>query len=296
MDEHDMWDGFFDETPAETEEPETEVEETEGAEDAADEGVGTQTDGGDPTSTETGDDPDNDAGNMEEPVKNEGDMDAEMQRRIDAETQKRVDAAIAKQFAGIMNPLTGKPIKTEADLNAYREAYQAAEQRRKFEEMGVDEKMLNDFVNNHPAIIRANQLIQEQQQAQANDFMVKEFKGLMAEFPDCGMKDARELLNTAEGRKALEIWKNNDVSLADAYALTHRAQIKARETAARAKEAEAVKQGMRNQLNNKKHLTQTKGGAGGGDEIPADALEGLQMFFPGKSHAEYVAMYKKNNK
>ena len=53
---------------------------------------------------------------------------------------------------------------------------------------------------------------------------------------------------------------------------------------------------MKNQLNNKNHLTQTKGGAGGGDEIPADALEGLQMFFPGKSHAEYVAMYKKNNK
>ena len=217
MDEHDMWDGFFDETPAETEEPETEVEETEidTVEETVVEDADSDIGGGDPTSTEEG------AADTNVGTSDQDGQEAEMQARIAAEAQKRVDAAIAKQFAGIMNPLTGKPIKTEADLNAYREAYQAAEQRRKFEEMGVDEKMLNDFVNNHPAIIRANQLIQEQQQAQANDFMVKEFKGLMAEFPDCGMKDARELLNTAEGRKALQIWKNNDVSLADAYALTH---------------------------------------------------------------------------
>lgn len=288
--DNDMWDGFFDETEPAEEEPateETEVEETEI--DTAEETVVDEEgepSGGDPTE-ET----------AEEPAEKQGGFTAEMQAAIDAETQKRVDAAIARQFAGMTNPFTGQPIRTERDLIAYKEAYEAAEQRRKFEEAGVDEKMLNDFVNNHPAIQRANRVILEQQQTEANAFMAKEFQALQEEFPDCGLTEVADLLKTEEGKKALNIWKTNkDVSMADAYAMTHRAQIRQRAEEARQKETEAMKQGMRNQMNSKNHLTQTKGTSGGGDEIPADALEGLQMFFPGKSHAEYVAMYKKNHR
>lgn len=288
--DNDMWDGFFDETEPAEEEPateETEVEETEI--DTAEETVVDEEgepSGGDPTE-ET----------AEEPAEKQGGFTAEMQAAIDAEAQKRVDAAIARQFAGMTNPFTGQPIRTERDLIAYKEAYEAAEQRRKFEEAGVDEKMLNDFVNNHPAIQRANRVILEQQQTEANAFMAKEFQALQEEFPDCGLTEVADLLKTEEGKKALNIWKTNkDVSMADAYAMTHRAQIRQRAEEARQKETEAMKQGMRNQMNSKNHLTQTKGTSGGGDEIPADALEGLQMFFPGKSHAEYVAMYKKNHR
>lgn len=288
--DNDMLDGFFDETEPAEEEPateETEVEETEI--DTAEETVVDEEgepSGGDPTE-ET----------AEEPAEKQGGFTAEMQAAIDAEAQKRVDAAIARQFAGMTNPFTGQPIRTERDLIAYKEAYEAAEQRRKFEEAGVDEKMLNDFVNNHPAIQRANRVILEQQQTEANAFMAKEFQALQEEFPDCGLTEVADLLKTEEGKKALNIWKTNkDVSMADAYAMTHRAQIRQRAEEARQKETEAMKQGMRNQMNSKNHLTQTKGTVGGGDEIPADALEGLQMFFPGKSHAEYVAMYKKNHR
>ena len=288
--DNDMWDGFFDEAEPAEEEPateETEVEETEI--DTAEETVVDEEgepSGGDPTE-ET----------AEEPAEKQGGFTAEMQAAIDAEAQKRVDAAIARQFAGMTNPFTGQPITSERDLIAYKEAYEAAEQRRKFEEAGVDEKMLNDFVNNHPAIQRANRVILEQQQTEANAFMAKEFQALQEEFPDCGLTEVADLLKTEEGKKALNIWKTNkDVSMADAYAMTHRAQIRQRAEEARKKETEAMKQGMRNQMNSKNHLTQTKGTSGGGDEIPADALEGLQMFFPGKSHAEYVAMYKKNHR
>lgn len=288
--DNDMWDGFFDETEPAEEEPateETEVEETEI--DTAEETVVDEEgepSGGDPTE-ET----------AEEPAEKQGGFTAEMQAAIDAEAQKRVDAAIARQFAGMTNPFTGQPITSERDLIAYKEAYETAEQRRKFEEAGVDEKMLNDFVNNHPAIQRANRVIREQQQTEANAFMAKEFQALQEEFPDCGLTEVADLLKTEEGKKALNIWKTNkDVSMADAYAMTHRAQIRQRAEEARQKETEAMKQGMRNQMNSKNHLTQTKGTSGGGDEIPADALEGLQMFFPGKSHAEYVAMYKKNHR
>lgn len=296
MDEHDMWEGFFDETEPAAEEPateETEVEETEtdGAEDVADEMADTEIGGGDPTEETPAEEP------AEEPAEQKGGISPEMQRMIDAEAQKRVDAAIARQFEGMLNPYTGQPIRTEADLNAYKEAFAAAEQRRKFEELGMDENMVNELVNKHPAIQRANRLIQEQQQNQANELMAKDFKALQDEFPDCGLQEVGDLLKTEEGRRALNIWKSNkDVTMADAYAMTHRAQIKQRAAEAREKEAEALKQGMRNQLNNKKHLTQTKGTAGGGDEIPAQALEGLKEFFPGKSHAEYVAMYKKNHR
>lgn len=61
--------------------------------------------------------------------------------RIEAETQKRVDARIAREFEGILNPYTNQPIRTEADLTAYRSAFAAEEQRQQLEEMGVSKEV-----------------------------------------------------------------------------------------------------------------------------------------------------------
>ena len=134
--DNDMWDGFFDETEPAEEEPateETEVEETEI--DTAEETVVDEEgepSGGDPTE-ET----------AEEPAEKQGGFTAEMQAAIDAEAQKRVDAAIARQFAGMTNPFTGQPIRTERDLIAYKEAYDAAceaylEARKAYEDSLAD--------------------------------------------------------------------------------------------------------------------------------------------------------------
>ena len=193
--DEDFWgEDFLEGEEGATEGEETEVVETEEtAEDSAaedsgaeDEGIGTETDGGDPGST----------------AEEGQEFSPDLLARIEAETQKRVDARIAREFEGILNPYTNQPIRTEADLTAYRSAFAAEEQRQQLEEMGVSKEVLDSYIQNHPAMQQAQQVIHQQEQQAANDFMAKEFEAMKKEFPDCGLESPQQLNETEAGRQA----------------------------------------------------------------------------------------------
>ena len=118
--DEDFWgEDFFEEEEGATEGEETEVEteetaDTEGTEGT--EGAEVDIDG-------------EDAGGEGGEGEDEG-FSPDLLARIEAETQKRVDARIAREFEGILNPYTNQPIRTEADLTAYRSAFAAEEQRQ----------------------------------------------------------------------------------------------------------------------------------------------------------------------
>lgn len=207
--------------------------------------------------------------------------------RIEAETQKRVDASIARQFEGILNPYTNKPILTEADLTAYRSAFAAEEQRQQLEEMGVSKEVLDSYIQNHPAMQQAQQVIHQQEQQAANDFMAKEFEAMKKEFPDCGLESPQQLNETEAGRRALQMWANAPgITLADAYAATHRRELSKKQSA-------AAKQAAMNEMNSKGHLRQTKGSTAKGD-VPAEIAAEYKKYFPNATHEEIAEMYRKN--
>lgn len=209
--------------------------------------------------------------------------------RIEAETQKRVDASIARQFEGILNPYTNKPILTEADLTAYRSAFAAEEQRQQLEEMGVSKEVLDNYIQNHPAMQQAQKVIHQQEQQAANDFMAKEFEAMKKEFPDCGLESPQQLNETEAGRRALQMWANAPgITLADAYAATHRRELSKKQSA-------AAKQAAMNEMNSKGHLTQTKGSNAKGD-VPAEIAEEYKKYFPNATHEKIAEMYWKNQK
>lgn len=209
--------------------------------------------------------------------------------RIEAETQKRVDASIARQFEGILNPYTNKPILTEADLTAYRSAFAAEEQRQQLEEMGVSKEVLDSYIQSHPAMQQAQALIRQQEQQAANDFMAKEFEAMKKEFPDCGLESPQQLNETEAGRRALQMWANAPgITLADAYAATHRRELSKKQSA-------AAKQAAMNEMNSKGHLTQTKGSNAKGD-VPAEIVEEYKKYFPNATHEKIAEMYWKNQK
>lgn len=211
----------------------------------------------------------------------------ELLARIEAETQKRVDASIARQFEGILNPYTNKPILTEADLTAYRSAFAAEEQRQQLEEMGVSKEVLDSYIQNHPAMQQAQQVIHQQEQQAANDFMAKEFEAMKKEFPDCGLESPQQLNETEAGRRALQMWANAPgITLADAYAATHRREISKKQSA-------AAKQAAMNEMNSKGHLRQTKGSNAKGD-VPAEIAAEYKKYFPNATHEEIAEMYRKN--
>ena len=209
--------------------------------------------------------------------------------RIEAETQKRVDARIAREFEGILNPYTNQPIRTEADLTAYRSAFAAEEQRQQLEEMGVSKEVLDSYIQNHPAMQQAQQVIHQQEQQAANDFMAKEFEAMKKEFPDCGLESPQQLNETEAGKRALQMWANTPgVTLADAYAATHRKELSKKQSA-------AAKQAAMNEMNSKGHLRQTKGSNAKGD-VPEEIRREYKIYFPNATDAEIAEMYWKNQK
>ena len=209
--------------------------------------------------------------------------------RIEAETQKRVDARIAREFEGILNPYTNQPIRTEADLTAYRSAFAAEEQRQQLEEMGVSKEGLDSYIQNHPAMQQAQQVIHQQEQQAANDFMAKDFEAMKKEFPDCGLESPQQLNETEAGRRALQMWANAPgITLADAYAATHRKELSKKQSA-------AAKQAAMNEMNSKGHLRQTKGSNAKGD-VPAEIAEEYKKYFPNATHEKIAEMYWKNQK
>lgn len=277
--EDDFWgEDFFEGEEGGEETTETEVETEETAEDSAaedsgaeDEGIGTETDGGDPVST----------------AEEGQEFSPDLLARIEAETQKRVDASIARQFEGILNPYTNQPILTEADLTAYRSAFAAEEQRQQLEEMGVSKEVLDSYIQSHPAMQQAQALLRQQEQQAANSFMEQEFAALKKEFADCGLESPQQLNETEAGRRALQMWANAPgITLADAYAATHRKELSKKQSA-------AAKQAAMNEMNSKGHLTQTKGSNAKGD-VPEEIRREYKIYFPNATDAEIAEMYRKN--
>ncbi len=260
IEDNDLWEGFFDDE-------------------------GTEPDGG-----ETGGEPDNGPGAAQD----DGGQPAGQQGGraslpdVDAVVQQRIDAAIARQFGGMTNPYTGRPITTEAELAAYQQAFAAEEQERRLRESGIDRNILNDAISGHPVVQQANAMLHEQQQRQANDFMSQEFAALLQEFPDCGLKDPRELMNTPEGMETLRLWQSGPISLKTAYAATHLNEIKA-------KQSKAVRQGVMNEVNGRAHLRQTNNGGQAGAEMPAETMEEYRTFGIGKDDAERLEIWKRVN-
>ena len=262
-----------------------------------DEGAGTELGGGDPTE-ETGETEGGEGAEGTEGAEDAGgeggepageEFSPDLLARIEAETQKRVDASIARQFEGILNPYTNKPILTEADLTAYRSAFAAEEQRQQLEEMGVSKEVLDSYIQNHPAMQQAQQVIHLQEQQAANDFMAKEFEAMKKEFPDCGLESPQQLNETEAGRRALQMWANAPgITLADAYAATHRRELSKKQSA-------AAKQAAMNEMNSKGHLRQTKGSNAKGD-VPEEIRREYKIYFPNATDAEIAEMYWKNQK
>ena len=277
--DEDFWgEDFFEEEEGATEGAETEVEteetaDTEGTEGT--EGAEVDIDG-------------EDAGGEGGEGEDEG-FSPDLLARIEAETQKRVDARIAREFEGILNPYTNQPIRTEADLTAYRSAFAAEEQRQQLEEMGVSKEVLDSYIQNHPAMQQAQQVIHQQEQQAANDFMAKEFEAMKKEFPDCGLESPQQLNETEAGRRALQMWANAPgITLADAYAATHRKELSKKQSA-------AAKQAAMNEMNSKGHLRQTKGSNAKGD-VPEEIRREYKIYFPNATDAEIAEMYWKNQK
>lgn len=222
--------------------------------------------GGDPNSDESGSD--------------------DLDRRVEEATNQRLAEFFQRQYGGMLNPLTGQPVRTEAEFVAYQQAMAETEYNRKMAETGIDPNVLNNLIGNHPAIVAAQRMQEEQQAREAETFAKSQLGTLLSKYPDCGLTDLNQLEQSEAGRATLQDWaKTGD--LVKAYTANFHEEILQRRTT-------AAKQGTLNQINGKKHLRQPQGSSGGGETMSPDELKTWQGFFPDKSYEEILKMWKEN--
>ena len=247
--------------------------------------------GGDPASTEEDVPPESNE-EPQEPKREQLEQDM-MAQRIQAERQKAVDDFIRQQFAGQVDPYTGKPITTAAELEAYQTRYAEEQLKSQLEGAGLDKSVIDKLIAEHPAVKEAQRATaqaeayrQQQEAMETENFTRDSLQRLNAKHPDCGVKSLADLGKTAEGRQALEYWRRG-VPLEQAYSAAFADSIATNR-------AKAAKQQAHNDAVNKSHLSQPKGRASSEKMMDAEELAAYKAFFPNMSDAQLQEMWRKN--
>lgn len=189
------------------------------------------------------------------------------------------------QHYGRMNPYTGKPILTKADLDEYTAAYQAEEREAALAAGNLDMKTLNAVIENHPLVQRAK-LAMEKIEQQEREARQKEGKArLDAEIAQIGKMDARvkSLADISKLEKAGEIIDRvkRGYSFLDAYRLEY-------EDKRQGALAGAAKKAAVQAVASKAHMKPHDSRGGGGVEIPKDEMEMYRLFNPGVPDEEII--------
>jgi hypothetical protein len=214
-------------------------------------------------------------------------VEAAERRAVELETMRQRDIEIAKKYGqyGIYSDAdVAEKYGKSHGLNTVAQ-FEEALRREEYQAKGIDPDLINNLIENHPAIQNAKAYEQAVIRAQEDNFLVSNFNELRQEYPEI-----KEVANVP-----LEVWskwKNGStgLSLTEAYYVVNRKEILAKQT-------DAAKQATLNNIQGKGHVR----GNGSGSEvdttrIPDDVLEMYKRFNPGKTMDEYKAHYKKSQK
>jgi hypothetical protein len=214
---------------------------------------------------------------------------ADARRKAEAEARHKyasIDAQYAERFKDYTNPLTGQPIKGAKD---YFDAIAAQEQlatQRKLIDKGLDPNIIEEAVNNSPAIKAANLIIEEQRKKEIKDYLDKQVREISKIDPS--IKTVNDIENSERYPEVQRYVDQNRLSVVDAYKLVYADKLTTKKT-------EAAKQAAINNAKSQQHLKSTDGGAtaDGLVNIPEKDLAKWQEFYPEKSSKELRELYNK---
>ena len=194
---------------------------------------------------------------------------AQFNQRIQQERQAAKDEMVRQMYKGQLDPYTNKPITSEADLQAYQQAYPS---------------MLDQMIANNPTVRQAQQVldrVQTEEGERKMDEAIKEISHL-----DPSITDVAALANHPNAPVFNE-YVNRGYSLVDAFRLENFDQLTG-------KRAAAAKQQAMNNVNGKSHLTTTAAGESGEDvHVPDETMQWYRKAFPNWTKQQIVADYKK---
>lgn len=213
-----------------------------------------------------------------------------------AEEREKSKADMAAFFAraNLKNTVTGKPITTMEEFDAWRADYDAAKLQKDLKAGKLTPEALRSAVEQTPAL---QELRKQQEQRAAADAEQKraaaqaQVEREIAEIHklDPSINSVRDLLSMENAKEFYAAVKRGN-SFLDAYRLVNFDRL----TAAR---AEAAKRQALNNARGKDHLTGVRAPQGtGAATVPKDEMEAFKLFNPDATEAEITAWYNKHKK
>jgi hypothetical protein len=212
---------------------------------------------------------------------------AKVRREAEAKANRRMsalDAEVAERFKGLSNPITGQPIRTAREYFDALDAQEKLATEKTLADKGLDPKLIENAVNNSPAIKAANLVLQEQRLKDVQTYLEKQVEEIGKIDPD--IHSAQDIEKSERYPEIYRYVNENHLSVVDAYKLAYADKLVANKTA-------AVKQQAINNAKSQQHLVATEGNTKGSDlkEVPSSVIEKWRMFFPDKTDAQIRELY-----
>lgn len=221
---------------------------------------------------------------------------AEQQAAIDKavqEERERAKGEMAAFFkrARLKNTFTGEDIRTMEEFEAWEREFSASKIQRELKEGKLTPESLETMIDENPAVKRAKELIQQQEEAaQAAEASAAKARVdselLEIQKLDPTIRSVEDLLHMPTAKEFYALVQKGNTFL-DAFRLANFERLSAQT-------AEAARQQAQNLSRSKDHLTATTGQRGGGAiSVPPDELKLFREMNPGASEADIQAYYNR---
>lgn len=213
---------------------------------------------------------------------------AAARRKAEEDYQRKmsgIDGEFKRLFGNQVNPATGRPISSVAE---YLQAVEFAQNAARDEELrskGIDPSVIQEMVNNAPAVRQAQQYLQMTQQEEARKSLEADFKEITKIDPS--IKSMEDLQKHASFNTVLAYVRDNGLKLHDAFRLANYQQLTS-------SNADAARQAAINQARGKQHMETTSGVSKQGKElvqIPSNLLARWQDAYPDMSLEQLTRKY-----
>lgn len=213
---------------------------------------------------------------------------AAARRKAEEDYQRKmsgIDGEFKRLFGNQVNPATGRPISSVSEYLQAVEFAQNAARNEELRSKGIDPTMIQEMVNNAPAVRQAQQYLQMTQQEEARKSLEADFKEITKIDPS--IKSMEDLQKHASFNTVLAYVRDNGLKLHDAFRLANYQQLTSNN-------ADAARQAAINQARGKRHMETTNGVSKQGKElvqIPSNLLARWQDAYPDMSLEQLTRKY-----
>ena len=220
--------------------------------------------------------------------KAEQERDAAIERaRADAqaEAQRVLDEVF--QGSGLINPYTKQPIRSKADFDAYKQAFEADQRAKLLKRSGMNEAQFDAFIQSIPEVRRAREAETAANRARAEMKVEAQMAEIRKLNPN--IQTVRDLAGM-ETYPQLYAMVQRGYDLADAYRLANFTELSKRE-------AGAARQSAINAVKSKSHLAPVAERSGTAEiVVPEETKQLYRQLNPGVTDDEIKRHYAKSHK